>query len=179
MGDNTPELTLVITDLRGHPAARAWSEIRGVPLVPESIEILKNRNDSRVYRLAGVGPEGSNVIAKQCPKENALAELFIYKKVLAHLPFPALEHYGLLDEQDTRFCWVFMEDAGGVSYSPDIEEHGVLAAEWLGRLHTCGVEVPAGLSLSDRGPDHYLACLRSARDRIRHNLANPALNQDD
>jgi Phosphotransferase enzyme family len=179
MGDNAPEQTLVTTDLRKHPAVRAWSEVRQVPLVPESIEILKNRNDSKVYRLAGVGPEGSNVVAKQCPKENALAERFIYEQVLLHLPFPALGHYGLLDEQDSRFCWAFMEDAGGEPYSPNIEEQGVLAAEWLGTLHTCGVEAAAGLSLSDRGPNHYFDCLRFGRDQIRQNLANPALNHND
>jgi Phosphotransferase enzyme family len=148
-------------------------------LVPESIEILKNRNDSKVYRLAGVGPEGSNVVAKECPKENALAERFIYEQVLSHLPFPALGHYGLLDEQDTRFCWVFMEDAGGVPYSPDIEEHRIRAAEWLGIMHTSAPEAIAELGLPDRGPECYLGCLRSARDRIRQNLGNPALNHDD
>jgi Phosphotransferase enzyme family len=172
--------TFVTTDLREHPAVRAWSEARRVRLVPESIRILKDRNNSRVYRLAGVGPEGCNIVAKQCPKANASAERFIYEKVLPHLPFvAALQCYGFLEEQNTEFCWFFMEDAEGVPYSPEIEEHSVLAAVWLGRLHTCGVKAAAGLSLSDRGPDYYLGCLRLARERIRQNLANPALNHDD
>lgn len=175
----TLEQTVVTTDLREHPAVRAWLEVRRVSPVPETLEILKSRNDSRVYRLAGVGPEGSNVVAKQCPKANAFAERFIYEQVLPHLPFVALRYYGLLEEPNTEFCWFFMEDAEGLPYSPDIEEHGVLAAEWLGTLHVCGMEVAAGLGLSDRGPDHHLDCLRLARDRICHNLANPALNHDD
>lgn len=177
--------TFVTTELREHAAVRAWSEARGVPRVPrvprvpESVQILKNRNDSRVYRLVGVGPGGSNVIAKQCPKANASAERFIYEKVLPRLPFVALQCYGFSEERNTRFCWFFTEDAEGVPYSPEIQEHGALAAAWLSTLHTCGVKAAAELRLSDRGPDHYLGCLRMARDRIRHNLANPALNHDD
>lgn len=171
--------TIVTTDLREHPAMRAWLAVCRGSLVPKSIEILKNRNASRVYRLAGIGPGGCNVVAKQCPKANASAEQFIYENVLPNLPFVALQCYGFLEEQDTEFCWFFMEDAKGVPYSPETKEHSTLAAAWLGTLHTCGVMAAAGLSLADRGPDHYLGCLRLARDRIRHNLANPALNHDD
>src|SRR5215470_4550470 len=146
---------VVTNNLREHAAVRAWLEVRRVPLMPESVQVLKNRNNSRVYRLAGVGPGGCNIVAKQCPKAKASAERFIYEKILPHLPFVALHCYGFLEEQNTEFCWFFMEDAEGVSYSPEIEEHGVLAAAWLGRLHTCGVKSAAGLSLSDRGPDYY------------------------
>src|SRR5215471_12487775 len=97
--------TLVTADLREHPAARAWSEARRVRLVPESIQVLKNRNDSRVYRLAGVGPEGANVVAKQCPKAKASVERFIYERVLPRLPFETLQCYGFVEERNTKFCW--------------------------------------------------------------------------
>ncbi len=175
----TLEHTVVTTNLREHPAVRAWSDVRRMPLVPESIEILKNRNDSRVYRLFGVGPEGSNVVAKQCPKANGLAERLVYERVLPHLPFVALQYYGLLEEQDTEFCWFFMEDAEGVQYSPDIKEHLIQVAEWLGVMHTSAPEAVAELGLPSRGPNDYLGRLCSACDRIRHSLANPALSHDD
>ena len=174
-----PEHAIIRTDLREHPAVRAWSELLPARMVPEAIEILKSRNDSRVYRLSGIGPGGSNVVAKRYPRTNALAERTIYEGVLPHFPFSTLRYYGLLEEQGTQFCWVFIEDAEGVPYSPDTEEHRVRAAEWLGAMHTSAPEAVAGLGLPDRGPDCYLGCLRSARDRIRQNLTNPALSADD
>src|SRR5712692_5645172 len=174
-----PEHAVIQSDLSEHPAVRAWSKLRPTQIVPEAIEILKNRNDSKVYRLLAVGPGRSNVVAKRCPKANALAERFIYDNVLPQLPLVTLRHYGLLQEQDAEFCWAFMEDAEGVPYSPDIAEHCVLAAEWLATMHTSVLGVAAKLDLPDRGHGAYLGCLRSACDRIRQNLANPALTEDD
>ena len=167
------------TDLVEHPAVRAWSELRPARVVPEAIEILKSRNESKVYWLSGVGPRGSNVVAKWCPRANGWAERTIYQEVLPHLPFVALRYYGLLEDQDAPFCWVFIEDAAGVPYSPETEAHRVRAAEWLGVMHTSAPEAIAKRGLPDRGPDRYLGCLRSARERIRRNLGNPALNHDD
>jgi len=167
------------TDLMEHPAVRAWSELRPARVVPEAIEILKSRNDSKVYWLSGVGPGGSNVVAKWCPRANALAERTIYEGVLPHFTFSTLRYYGLLEEQDAPFSWVFIEDAEGVPYSPDIEEHRIRAAEWLGVMHTSAPEAIAELGLPDRGPECYLGCLRSAREGIHRNLANPALTDDD
>ncbi len=174
-----PEHAAIPTDLSEHPAVRAWSELRPTQVVPEAIEILKSRNDSKVYRLSGVGPGRSNVVAKWCSRANALAERTIYEGVLPHFPFSTLRYYGLLEEQDAPFCWVFIEDAEGVPYSPDIEEHRIRAAEWLGVMHTSAPEAIAELGLPDRGPECYLGCLRSAREGIRRNLANPALTDDD
>lgn len=166
-------------DFMEHPAVRAWAAVESAHVLPEAIEILKHRRDSRVYRLLGVGPNGSNVVAKRSPMANALAERFVYHNVLPQLPFATLRHYGLLQEQDGEFCWAFIEDAGGVPYSPDVEEHCVLAAKWLGIMHTHGVGTPAASGLPDRGSSHYLNCLLSARERILHNLSNPALCDDD
>jgi len=174
-----PEHAAIPTDLSEHPAVRAWSKLRPTQIVPEAIESLKNRNDSKVYRLLAVGPGRSNVVAKWCPRANALPERTIYEGVLPHFPFSALRYYGLLEEQNAPFCWVFIEDAEGVPYSPDIEEHRIRAAEWLGVMHTSAPKAVAELGLPGRGPDCYLGCLRSAREGIRQNLANPALTDDD
>src|SRR5262249_17885356 len=130
------EQASVGTDLMDHAAVRAWSELRQARVVPERIEVLKSRTKSSVYRLCSVGPGGSHVVGKRCTKTNALAERFINEEVLPHFPFTTLGYYGLVEEPDTEFCWVFIEDAKGVPYSPDVEEHRVLASEWLSVLHT-------------------------------------------
>ncbi len=166
-------------DLTERPPVWAWSELGSVCVMPEAVEVLKDRKDSKVYRLASAGPGGSNVIAKWCSQANALVERTIYEKVLSRLPFPTLRYYGLLEEEGSEFCWVFIEDAGGVRYCPDIEEHCVLAAEWLGVLHTSGVELVAELGLTEMGPGHYLGGLRSARERIQRNLRSPDLSDED
>jgi hypothetical protein len=77
------------------------------------------------------------------------------------------------------FCWSFIEDAGGLAYSLDERAHGVLAAEWLGRMHTEAEKAARELGLPCWGPDLYLDCLRAGRERICQNLANPALSEED
>src|SRR5260370_8673583 len=166
-------------DLTEQPPVWEWSELRSVRVRPDAVEVLKDRKDSKVYRLDGAGPGGSNVIAKWWSQAKVVLERTIYEKVLSRLPFPTLRYYGLLEEEGSEFCWVFIEDAGGVRYCPDIEEHCVLAAEWLGVLHTSGVELVAELGLTEMGPGHYLGGLRSARERIQWNLRSPDLSDED
>src|SRR3712207_2470223 len=51
---------------------RAWIRFRSERVQPENIEIL---NEERfIYRLNGVGPEGSTVIAKQCEQGTGMME---------------------------------------------------------------------------------------------------------
>src|SRR5258708_28778982 len=166
-------------DLTERLAVWAWSELGSVCVMPDAVEVLKDRKGSKVYRLAGAGPGGSNVIAKWCSQTNALVERTIYEKVLPCLPFPTLRYYGLLEEEGSEFCWVFIEDAGGVRYCPDIEEHCVLAAEWLGVLHTSGAELVTELGLTEMGPGHYLRGLWSGRERIQWNLRSPDFSAGD
>jgi Phosphotransferase enzyme family len=162
-----------------HPASVAWCELRCIRTVPKEIAILKQRNDSKVYRLTGVGPSGSDVIAKHCPRTAALAEQIMYHRVLALLPVTALEHYGLWEEPGDGFSWVFIEDAGGIPYSFEQRAHGVLAAEWLGRMHVAGAKAAREIGLPCWGPERYLHSLRAGRERILQSLANPALSEED
>src|SRR5260370_21912347 len=165
------------TDLAKHPAVRAWLELSQTRAAPEHIEDLKRRADSSVFRLVGVGPRGPNVIAKRWPKTRAVAEQNIYHEVLPLLALCSLEHYGLSEESESEYCWSFIEDAGGLAYSSDELAHGVLAAEWLGRMHTEAEKAARGLPCS--GPDRYLNSLRAGRARICQNIANPALSEED
>ncbi len=48
-----------------HPAMQAWSRLHLEQVAPVHIESLKHKHKSAIYRLAGIGPAGANVIAKR------------------------------------------------------------------------------------------------------------------
>ena len=167
------------TNLLEHPAVKAWSELQPERVEPLAIELLKKRRRRGVYRLQGVGPARSAVVAKRSWRSTAVIEQFIYADVLAHLPLPTLSCYGCVEEQDTEFCWLFLEDAGREKYSPVNREHSALAARWLATLQTASVSAHLKTRLPDRGPSHYLKLLRSGREEVLRNLGNPALQAGD
>jgi len=173
---------LITTGLREHPAVRAWERLRPERVEPERIEILKGRRDTAlrsVYRLAGVGPAGTPVIAKQYRQDEAIPERPLYEAVLPHLPLATPRYYGCVKDLDGSDRWLFLEDVGAERYYPTREEHARQAGRWLGLLHTAGARVgPAGW-LPDLRPSHYLRQLRSARERIETSLDNPALTAED
>lgn len=170
---------IVQVDPLEHPAVKAWIKLQPGRVGPEGIETLKKEKKSGVYRLEGVGPEGSAVIAKRCRQVTAMIERAIYEEILPRLPLTTLRYYGFVEEPGGKSCWLFLEDAGKEAYSPRIEEHRALVARWLGRMHTSAACVAAAARLPDRGPDHYLEHLRLARDTIRRKLAISALGADD
>jgi len=169
---------IIHADLLEHPAVKAWHELRPGQAAPERIEILQEHKKSAVYRLEGVGYGGSAIIAKRCLADIAAIERAIYEEVLPNLPITALHYYGFMEEDD-KSCWLFLEDAGQERFSPLIEEHRALAAQWLALMHTSAARVAAAARLPDRGPSHYLEHLRSGRDMILRHLGNPALSADD
>ena len=70
-----PATTEIIgTNLLNHPAVVAWNQLQPKRVKPEGIQILKQRKNKKslVYRVVGVGPAGSAVIAKRRPRGNAL-----------------------------------------------------------------------------------------------------------
>ena len=162
-----------------HPALRAWSEIAESASPRAEVEILKDRSACQAYRLAGLGPVGSNVIAKRYPESKALAEFRIYRNVLRHLPLISPQHYGLVKEKGTGLYWAFFEDVVGTPYSPAVAEQTMEAARWLAVLHASGRDVALDVDLPDRGPRHYFDCLCSGRNRIRQNLSSTLLSDDD
>jgi len=169
---------IIRANLLGHPAVNAWNHLLPRRVVPEWIEILHEKEKSSVYRLAGVGLRGADVIAKCCLATTALVERTIYEDVIPRLPITALHYYGFVTEND-QFGWLFLEDAGRERFSPLREEHRTLAAHWLGCVHTAAARVAPAAQLPDRGPKHYLTHLRTARRTILSNLANPALSPGD
>jgi hypothetical protein len=169
---------IIRANLLGHPAVNAWSHLLSRRVVPEWIEILHEKEKSSVYRLAGVGLRGADVIAKRCLATTALVERTIYEDVIPRLPITALHYYGFVVEND-QFGWLFLEDAGRERFSPLLEQHRTLAARWLGLMHTAAARVAPAAHLPNRGPEHYLTHLRLARRTILSNLANPALSPSD
>jgi hypothetical protein len=166
-------------NLLDHPAVCAWSQLGPERIELEQIETLRRGNKSSIYRLRGVGANGSNVIAKRCLGEGALTERTIYQEMLVYLPLPALHCYGVVEDNDPDFRWLFVEDAGTQAYNPGMPEHRAVLAAWLAALHSVRVEESVSKRLPDRGPDHYLKVLRSARSGLREHLTNPFLEASD
>jgi hypothetical protein len=103
--------------------ARAWRKLTNRPVGPKSIEIIQEpvrrteeiyctASKPFVYRLTGVGPDGSDVIAKRYECATASTEWAIYQDVLPYLPVSTLRYYGRVADDDPQFCWLFLEDAG-------------------------------------------------------------------
>src|SRR5438477_3023837 len=165
-------------NLLEHRAVKAWSQLEPERVEPESIEVLKFKrleSKSAVYRLNGVAPDGSTVIAKRCCSLTAAVERIIYEEFLPQLPLPAVRYYGHVDEPGGEFCWLFLENAGGLEYSPRDAGHRSLAARWLASLHAAAVGDGLETRLPARNANYYLQLLRSTRDRLGEHFSNPEL----
>jgi aminoglycoside phosphotransferase (APT) family kinase protein len=135
-----------------------------------------------VYRIEGAGPEGTAIIAKHCSSASARIESSVYRDILPRLGVPALGFHGCVGDENgeaAKSCWMFIEDAGDEAYSRDLEQHRVLAGQWLGQLHAAASRLDLTACLTQRGPAWYLAELRSVVESIRASLSNPALSEDD
>lgn len=177
-----PKTVEILRDnLLEHPAAQAWRATEPERIVPKAIAVLKKwtrHQKSGVYRLAGVGPGGSAVVAKRCPLRTAAVEQPIYEAFLPQLPLPTLGYFGSVEDPDGQSRWLFMEDASGDLYSPQNREHCALAARWLAAIHNASRGNDWKTRLPDRGPDWYLQLLRSFRAKVREHLANPDLSRE-
>lgn len=164
-----------------HPAVNAWRELRPERAEPERLEVLQTENqETAIYRLVRVGQAGSPVIGKRCRQSTARIERTIYEDILPNLPLPMLHYYGLVEEQNTGYCWLFIEDASGDDrYNPHFEDHRVAAAQWLGVMNKSASRIVAASRLPERRAEHYLDLLRSARCTILSNIANPSLSTHD
>lgn len=175
--DTMPGSTLIEVErenLPGHSAVQAWGKLGLARAAPRVIETLKKGHKSAVYRMPEAGPGGSAVVAKRCLMATARAERTIYGEILPQLPLPALQLFGFVEDEDTRFGWLFLEDAGKDLYSPALAEHRAAAASWLASLHSSAANLAAA-GLPDRDSNFYRRELRLARDTVTANLANPAL----
>jgi ATP-binding cassette subfamily B protein len=179
--DRVPSASEIIrSGLEDHPAVKAWSRLRPAGQ-PRALTVLKDKKwkpKSATFRLEGCGPEGTSVIAKRCTPSTAELESKVYTDVLPHVPIPTLSYHGMIDDGE-EWRWIFVEDAGGERYSPLDPEHRRLAARWLAALHGSAAEIPEARRLPDRGPDHYLGHLRSARDAVIRQLGDRAAEREE
>lgn len=160
-----------------HAAALAWRALHpGAD--PERIEVLTRKKKSGVYRLVGGGLDGSAVIGKRCVRAMACIEGLVYEDLLPQSEVSAPRWYGSVDEPGGHFSWIFVEDAGGVRYSPDRQADRRLAAEWLARLHRSVHPNGVTRRLPHRSPDHYRAHLRRTQRAIEANIESSALRVD-
>lgn len=173
-------------ELMEHPAFKAWCELGSAPVAPKQIEIMEGqqpghapKGKSAVFRLEGVGPAGTTVIAKRCRQATGAVERTVYEEVLPQLPIPSLRYYGFVENSHDNSCWLFLEDAGETWYSSASTAHRAAAARWLGLMHTTASRVALAAQLPDGGAGNYLDHLVSGYNEIQHNLSNPALNVDD
>src|SRR5213594_3079705 len=147
-----PALAEVLPErLADHRAVQAWQQIGAKRFEPESIEILKRKRKTAVYRLDGADAHGPAIIAKRCRATTALVERLIYEELLARLPLPSLRCHGFVAEPDGQYCWLFLEDAGRRKYSPANQKHRVLAGQWLGTVHRAALSPAVRALLPDRG----------------------------
>ncbi len=160
-----------------HRAVKAWSQLHPERVEPKAIEILKLREKSAVYRLAGLQPDGSAIIAKRCPRPVGLIERTIYQRLFTGQLVPALRWYGFVEEPDGDFSWLFLEDAGAGAYLPSSAEHRALAGGWLGAVHGAAMKSGLERELPDRSPVRYLEGLRTSREEVRRHCDNPALRR--
>jgi len=165
--------------VREHPAVQAWLQVKSDSGEPRSLELLQRRRHSTVYRLNEVRQDGARVIAKRCRVATARIEHAIYEELLPLTGMPALRCYGMLEEPEGEYCWLFLEDAAGVRYSPQLPHNRALAGCWLAETHLAAVSAGLKSRLPDRELNHYLRLLRGCRAMLLHHLGGSALSAED
>lgn len=170
-----PEAVVLVDRLGDHPAVEAWRGVDG-GAIPSSVEILKEKSKSSVFRLNGVGPGGASVIAKRRQREDLDFERRLYAEVLPSLPVPSLEVLGLVEADEGR-SWIFLEDAGELWYAREDQDHLALAVGWLADLHTRSSDWAA--LMPDTGARYFGSIADAAIDGLGTALGHPALSDED
>lgn len=171
-----PETVVPRDRIGDHPAVRAWREIENGS-GPTSIEILKpEKRRCAVFRLNGVGPAGTSVIAKRRKRGELDFERRLYDEVLPSLPVPKLRAFGFVEAADDQ-SWIFLEDAGERWYAPETPEHRALAVRLLADLHTRSGQCPA--PMPDTGTAYFRSVLEAGLDGLRVGLARSSLSPED
>jgi hypothetical protein len=163
-------LEILTEGVREHRAAQAWLQVHPDSGAPQSLELLQRRRYSTVYRLNDAGQDGTAVIAKRCRTATARIERMIYDELLPLTGMPALRCYGTLQEADGEFCWVFLEDAAGASYSQQLRDDRALAGRWLAETHLATAAANIQSCLPNRELNHYLQSLHGCRAIVLHHL---------
>src|SRR5947208_9535636 len=170
---------ILTESVQEHPAVQAWLRVQSDSWEPGSLELLQRRRYSTVYRLNHVRQDCARVIAKRCRTATARIEHAIYEELLPLTGMPALHCYGLLEEPEGEFCWLFLEDAAGDCYSPHLPHNRALAGRWLAKTQLAAMSAGLRSCFPDRGLDHYLRLLRGCRATLLEQLGCGAFSAED
>jgi hypothetical protein len=174
--------------LVAHPAVQAWSRLNPERVIPDQVTAVdfktgRSRANLNVYRLAGVGVGGTDVIAKRCSTADALVERTVYERVLPHLSLPSPHFYGAVKsgpgDPGGDLGWLFMREIGGEKYDSKRPDHCIAAARWLGVLHTEASDALEHVDVPDAGPARYRVQMHELRDVMRRAADNPAFTAGD
>jgi hypothetical protein len=157
-------------------ALTLWEQVSHGGRTPSQVSILKApHRKSGVYRLEGADPSGAAVIAKRARRSTIEVERRVYQEVLSVLPVRSLRLYGSADDEDLKYGWLFLEDAGDLEWSAESPEHRHLATRWLAQVHLGAEILVDKVSLAFPGVNYYrdLACF--AKRTLLASLSNPAL----
>jgi hypothetical protein len=159
----------------------AWAAVcpAGARPRPTAATTLKPlRGGSAAHRLVGAGPGASDVIAKWTRRATVEFEHRLYLDLLPSLGVATVRCYGVAADGDEAHAWLFLEDAGGIHYSPERSEHRRLAARFLAALHTAAAGRPAPTTLPRLDAAYYRDVLERSRRSMIDNFGNPALTPE-
>lgn len=118
-----------------------------------------------------MGPGGSDIVAKWCPRADGELEAFIYSAVLDRLSMQSIRCYGFVEEGSGEHGWLFLEDAGITHVADKGESFPIAFAHWLALLHGSASSLPIRDRLPERGPAWYLETVRTARQGLCQSLS--------
>jgi len=171
-------------DLPAHPAFKAWCRLCPNASTPIRIEKVfdvrsrghKGKHGATVFRLHGLQPEGTCIIAKRSKKGPAEAERDAYQ-FLSCLSVPGLRYFGFVE--DTDACWLFLEDGGDQQFVSGAPDHRAAAYRCIARMHTESAKKGSADRFRDRGISYYDQLCHRSRDDLAHNAASLALDLRD
>jgi len=170
-----------------HPAARAWARVGNWNRSPSAIHRIwekKKGAKSTVYRLLYEDSRTTAIIAKRILERSAVKERLVYENILPALPVTALRYYGFLEEGShgkSKFCWLFLEDAGDGILEVDTTSHVSELGKWLGALHMSAIPKVAAEQLPILGFNFYWGRLETAQsvaEKLKSESRLPAKYRD-
>ena len=84
-----------------------------------------------------------------------------------------------MEDEDSRFAWLILEDAGDKNCGPKIALHSRLAGKWLGSLHVSAMDLNVTSELVSQGYGEYGIRLGLAKQELESVLNKEALQPDD
>jgi hypothetical protein len=145
----------------------AWSALARRAIDPSAVTLLQGKKGKpSVWRLSFGSGAHPDVIAKRCSADEAHVEQAVYERVLPSIGVTTVHYFGSVPDVNDTFAWVFVEDAAGDAYAPQLSVHRLLAARFLGRLHSAAAPLAGTVALPDRGFEHYRSCLDAIRGLV-------------